>query len=238
MQQRLPLPFRLAFFLLVGLALILLTIIIRNRMGPSSVPPALVIINQPAPTPVDVSSGELILRDDFSGTQGAWVLSQTGQAFYADGVMVLHDRHFTGYGWARPHLRFADFVLDVDTWWQGGALGGRYGVQFSYQDEANYYAFMISNDGLYSISRQVNGQSQLLAEEFTTAIRPAGQINRLRLETHGQMARFFINDVYLLDITQAQIERGDIVLVAQKATGADSFRVAFDNLTIHVHPNR
>ncbi|MBP8002787.1 MAG: hypothetical protein KA338_26345, partial [Chloroflexi bacterium] len=197
--------------------------------------PVVTVLN-PAPTPLDVTTADVLLQDDFSGTNGSWALSPIEQAEYRDGALVLHDRHFSDFGWARPHLQFENYVLDVDTVWVGGAVGGVYGVYFGYQDEVNFYAFTISNDGYYTISRQIGGQEEILVNAFTNALHPARAFNHLRLEANGSSLRFFINDTYLTDLTETGLLRGDIVFIAQKIADTESFIVAFDNLVVHHHP--
>jgi len=236
MLRGLSFAFRVILLLVAILILVLFASFILKREEELPVVTVQTTVLNPAPALLNVEGADLLLRDDFNGTQGAWVLSEPDQALYQSGMMVLNDRHYDGFGWARPHLQFENFVLDTQARWIGGALGGIYGIFFGYLDENNYYAFTVSNDGWYRISHVQNGVAQVLDENLNIAVHPGGEINRFRLEVNNQNLRFFINEAYLVDIADTSWQRGDIMLVAQKAGESDNYLVAFDDITVHLYP--
>jgi hypothetical protein len=77
---------------------------------------------------------------------------------------------------------------------------------------------------------------ETLYEAFSTAVRSAGEANHIRIEAKGDNFRFFLNDTYLVDVQASAPQAGDIMLVAQKVEGTNSFQVGFDNLTLTLHP--
>ncbi|MCI0731106.1 MAG: hypothetical protein L0332_30885, partial [Chloroflexi bacterium] len=180
----------------------------------------------------------LLYQDNFEATQGSWELSQRDQAVYREGALILNDNLYGEAAWARPHLRFADFVLDVDARWLGGAVGGTYGLQFRHQDANNFYAFLVRNDGWFTIAQNKAEEWQILLESFSLAISRDGNTNHLHVEATGNNFRFFINDAYLADVQSDGPSSGDIVFFAQKVEGTEFIEVAFDNLVVALYPQR
>ena len=190
-----------------------------------------------APQPIIVTNDNIVFQDNFDQTVGAWELSPIQQADYVNGVMFLEDSNIDGAGWARPHLRFQDFVLDVDSRWLGGSVGGTYGVRFRLLDSGEFLGFYLHNDGWFTIVKDGSEQDTTLYESFSPAINQAGEPNHIHIEASGNNFRFFVNGGYLVDLQVDSPETGDIMFVAQKVTGTDSFRVGFDNLVIGLHPS-
>lgn len=189
-----------------------------------------------APQPIIAANSNIVFQDNFDQTVGAWELSPIKQAEYVNGVMFLDDSNIDGAGWARPHLRFQDFVLDVDSRWLGGSVGGTYGVRFRLQDSGEFLGFYLHNDGWFTIVQNGTESEGTLYEAFSSAISRAGEPNRIHIEANGNHFRFFVNGRYLVDIEAEAPKLGDIMFVAQKVEGTDSFRVGFDNLVIGLHP--
>ena len=97
--------------------------------------------------------------------------------------MVVVQRSYEAY--ARPHLTFDNYVLEVDARWSGGAVGGTYGVRFRDENRDNYYAIYIGNDGRYEIGKQVEGRWASLSQGFSDAIDRNGGINKFHIEANG-----------------------------------------------------
>jgi hypothetical protein len=221
---------------------------------PTSTPPP---TNTPTPIPLDVlyqqnlpipiEQTEVIFREDFSNPQSGWLLEE---AEYKDSEMALknkdnwHPIWGGGIALAYPHLRFDNFILEVDARWSGGAVGGHYGVLFRYRgDEPSsywykneFYDFVVGNDGRYSAGKWVDGERVVLLEGFLDALGHPGDINRIHIEANGPNMRFFINDQFLGNISDVEHDSGDIALTAQKPEGTQFFEASFDNVIIARHP--
>ncbi|MCP4425979.1 MAG: DUF1080 domain-containing protein [Chloroflexi bacterium] len=196
-----------------------------------------VTVVSPAPQPLSLNGSEIIYQDNFETSQGTWELSPAHQAEYAAGAIILTDNHYDQIGWARPHLKFDNFMLDVDCRWLGGSIGGEYGLQFRLQDEINAYAFTIRNDGWYVVAKNIEGEWRTLAEAFSSAINRSGDVNHLHIEANGQNLRFFVNNVYLTDVSSVDPSAGDIMFTAVKVDGTDQMQVGFDNLVVAFYPS-
>ena len=227
-------------FILIVLILVIIWIFItrRNETPTATEPDPNFITNvlSPAPAPIIVSNDMIVFQDNFDQTVGAWELSPVGQAAYTTGVMYLNDSHIEGVAWARPHLRFQDFILDIDSRWLGGSVGGNYGIHFRMQDSGEFLGFYVRNDGRFRIVQNGTGNESTLYEAFSPAISHAGEANHLRVEANGNTFRFFVNGGYLVDLQVAAGSAGDIMLVAEKAEGTETFQVGFDNLIVTLHP--
>jgi hypothetical protein len=191
----------------------------------------------PTPVPIDVAGLEIVFREDFSDPQSGWDRVSTLME-YKNGEMVLNHSRRTMRSSAstRPHLSFDNFVLEVDSRWSGGAVGGTYGVRFRYQDDGNYYALYIGNDGRYEIGKEANGKWSMLLEGFSDAINREGSLNRFHIEANGHDLRFFINGQFLGSVRNVDHDLGDIMLIAWKPEMADFFEVSFDNVIVAKHP--
>ena len=198
---------------------------------------SVVLTPQSPPVPAQVSQPLMQLEDDFEVDFRTWEFSPPDQAYYDRGALVLHDNIYEEPAWARPHLTFDNFVMDVYARWVGGALGGGYGIEFRVDDESgDYYRFTLHNDGRYKIGRQISGRWFEIVDEFSPSIARNGGLNKIRIEAIGDRFRFYVNDQFLIDIQQQGVAKGDIRLVAAKAEGTEEFLAAFDDLTIARHP--
>jgi hypothetical protein len=231
------------FIIVTILAFAIFVYVYNNRILNVEPPvPSEVIFVSPAPAPVPVLPADVLFQEGFdTDTSASWDMSIAGQAHIERGVMVLDDNQYNGPAFAQPHLLFDDVVIQAHTRWLTGAFGGRYGFQFRVQEQqdGDYYAFYIRNDGRYTIGKYMQGNWFTINEQFTDAIIRGGQVNLLRVEANGANLRFFINDTYIGDVTNEALGAGDVRLVAERAAGdTNSFAVAFDNIVISRHPER
>lgn len=226
------------FILIIIILVILWIVIIRPDSGQTAVeptPPFITNVLPTTPEPITIAAESIIFQDNFDQTAGAWELSPIKQAQYVSGIMLLDDTNISGAAWARPHLRFQDFVLNVSTRWISGSVGGAYGVRFRLTD-SEFLGFYLHNDGWFSIVQSSTLADGPLYEAFSTAISSAGEPNHIHIEAYGNHFRFFVNGRYLVDLEIESPATGDIMFVAQKVEGTNSFRVGFDNLVIGLHP--
>jgi len=227
-----------AIFTLIVVLLVVLWIVITRLSNPEAgaePPPFTAEVLSPAP-PITSIESNIVFQDNFDHTVGAWELSPIGQADYVNGVMFLEDSDINGEAWSRPHLRFQDFLLDIDSRWLGGSVGGSYGVRFRLQDTGEFLGLYVHNDGWFTVVQNGAESPVTLYEAFSPSISRAGEANRIHIEAKGNSFRFYVNGAYLVDVQIEAPVNGDIMLVAQKVEGTESFRVGFDNLVIALHP--
>jgi hypothetical protein len=90
---------------------------------------------------------------------------------------------------ANPNKNFAgEVIVEVDAAKVGGPDKNGFGVICRYQDENNYYRFMISSDGLMVISMKKNGAWSNLSSDVwepSNAINLGSASNHIRAECIG-----------------------------------------------------
>jgi len=130
----------------------------------------------------------------YEGELAAQVVSQEGDAALQIAVDAVQAGAFTVM-----EQMFGDFDLVVQARQVAGpedieAPG--FGVLFRHQDNNNFYAFMISGDGYYQVTRRLNGIDEELSDWAPTAAIQRGQaVNTIRVIGRGDTFTFFINDV-------------------------------------------
>lgn len=199
----------------------------------------------PTPTPIPIAGLDILLSDDFSNPMSGWDLKPSEldwnyrcyhEAQYLNDEMVLNVADDRECSAARPHLMFDNFILEVTSRWSGGAIGGRYGALFRYQDEDNYYGFYLRNNGRYEIGKRANGEWILVVEDFSDAIDRTGAPNRIHIEAQDRTLVFYVNGQFINAIHDVEHSVGDIVLYAYAPEGAEFFEASFDDIVITKHP--
>ena len=227
-------------FLIVTVILVIVWLLVTQSgaiaTDVAATPTVAANVLSPAPQLINSADLTILFTDNFDHSAGDWELSPVRQAQYVDGVMYLEDSKVTGAAWARPHLRFQDFVLDVHSRWLGGSVGGTYGVRFRLDDTGEFLGFYLHNDGWFNVVHNDSSGSTTLYEALSQAVNHAGEANHIHIEANGEHFRFFVNGAYLVDVQAAAPASGDIMFVAEKVEGTDDFRVGFDNLIIGLYP--
>jgi len=119
-----------------------------------------------APTPTLVAkSGDTLFYDDFTNTTSGW-----GHFTSAEGTM---DYDGSGYRflvnalqanfWSTPGKSFRDVRMEVDVAKLSGPDENRIGLLCRFV-ENNYYFFMVSSDGYYTIGKYVGGNAIQLGQ--------------------------------------------------------------------------
>lgn len=96
---------------------------------------------------------------------------------------------------APARWRFADFDYRVMGAAVGGPVDNGYGVVFRYRDPANHYAFYVSSDGYYKVTRTQGGQTTDLSTWIDSPViaQGIGGVNTLRVVGVGGSFRFEVN---------------------------------------------
>lgn len=207
--------------------------------------PVQITQQNPPPAPLTIAPESVIFQDTFEFSRESWEVAPAGEAVVDRGAMILNDMPFVdrgilaidnlpfdGEAFARPHLVFDNFIFNTHTRWLSGAVGGRYGIRFRLQDEDNFYAFYLSNEGRYIIGKTVGGEWREVTSDYHNAIALGGGVNLIQIEANGSNMRFFVNGTYITDMTDAEFGGGDIAIIAERTGTTDTYMVAFDNLTV------
>ena len=92
-----------------------------------------------------------------------------------------------------------DFVIETSISTPLSDASGLYGITFGRKNSSNEYSFLISTNGSY-LYRKFDNDKYTKIIPFTSndAIRTgAGATNKIKIEKHGSLIRFYINDQYM-----------------------------------------
>jgi len=177
-----------------------------------------------------------LFSDDFSDPDSGWdrVQAEEGVTDYDNGrYRIFVDQSQHDY-WANPGLSFTDVQVEADATKIGGPDDNDFGLICRYQDTENFYAFLISSDGYYSIMKYSGGSSETLGADAmlsTDAVIQGDSTNHLRADCIGDSLTLYANGERLHAVTDSAFSSGDVGLIAGTfdEPGAD---IAFDDFVV------
>jgi hypothetical protein len=189
--------------------------------------------NEPKVTP---TTSNVLFQDDFSDQDSGWNTSsdELGSVEYEDGGFRFFVNEVQFDYWSVPDLNFSDVHIEVDGKKAGGPDDNDFGVICRYQDEKNFYAFLISSDGYYGISKMKEGEHNVIGTDgmqYSDLILPGAATNRIGADCIGSRLVLYVNGEELLQIEDSEFTDGDIGLLAGTfdSPGVD---IVFDNLVV------
>ena len=178
----------------------------------------------------------VLFSDDFSDPSSGWnsYQGEEGVTDYDSGqyrIFVNQSRH--DY-WAYPGRSFTDVRVEVDATKAGGPDDNDFGVICRYQDTENFYAFLISSDGFYSIMKYSGGNSETLGADAmlaTDVVNQGSATNHIRADCVGDSLSLYANGDRLHAVTDSTFSSGDVGLIAGTfdEAGAD---IVFDDFVV------
>ncbi|UCC53247.1 MAG: hypothetical protein JSV68_04620 [Anaerolineaceae bacterium] len=192
--------------------------------------------------PDSCDSVSAIFEDDFSGEQNCgWLEYNRGGAVAAidGGSLIISTSNPGEIWWTNPERAFNDVIVEVNTEQLGGPDDNAYGIICRYQDEENFYLFLISGDGYYAIGKYKSGQDRVtyLTEDGQFAksdqINQGVAVNQLQASCVGNELSLSVNSYPLLTVIDSDFIGGDIGL-AVSALQQGTVEVEFDDLRVMV----
>jgi len=187
-------------------------------------------------TPTSIpQSGETLFYDDFSNPSTGWdhFTSAEGTMDYdGSGYRFLVNALQANF-WSTPGKSFRDVRMEVDVAKLSGPDENRIGLICRFV-EGNYYFFMVSSDGYYTIGKYIGGNAIQLGQsemQYNDAIHQGLAVNHLRADCIGNSLTFYINGNPVAQAQDADFSEGDVgLLVGTFAQpGVD---VIFDNFVV------
>lgn len=179
-----------------------------------------------------ISDEPILFADDFTRQTGGWRTHEDRLSFVGytqDGFRLWVD--LPDYQvWSRPGLNFKDTHTYTRVEKVAGPNDNLLGVMCRYQDEGNYYAFVISSDGYYGIIKKQAGVQSLLGFDqmgFNEAVHRGDAVNEILAICQGDQLVLFVNEVKLLQVSDATFSNGDAGLIAGNR-GQPGVDVRFD----------
>jgi len=188
--------------------------------------------------PVDPET-RLVFQDDFSNPESGWHVQAgpAGSMGYQESLFWIQvQAPQTNLVASLPENYW--FPVDVEVEVQArkavGPNDNLFGVICRYQDDLNYYWFVISSDGYYGIGKVKEGRVMLINRDQmppSEVIQQNDSWNNLRATCIGSTLSFYVNG-YLVDHQQdADFAAGNIGLMAGSGATGQVF-VTFDRLMV------
>ena len=177
--------------------------------------------------------------EPFDGA-GTWMVGEDADAsgLVQDGSYEIVINSISDTFWVTAGKDFSDGVFEVEATPLEGALDNGYGMIFRVdEDDGDFYLFKISSDGYGFIGRCQNHCQETQAfvsnDWFPSPniIEGFGETNKLRVSAAGSEMTFYVNDVEVGQITNDELKRGDIGLIAE-TFAPGGVRIAFDNFKV------
>ncbi len=190
--------------------------------------------------PDSCDSSFALFEDDFSGEQNCgWLEYNRGGVVTAieDGVMKISTSSPGEIWWTNAERGFDDIVINVTSRQVSGSDDNAYGVICRYQDEENFYLFLISGDGYYAIGKYQSGEDRVtyLTEDGQFAqsdqINQGAATNQIQVRCVDSELSLAVNGYPLLTVNDSEFAGGDIGL-AVSALEQGTVEVHFDDIQV------
>lgn len=183
---------------------------------------------------------DVLFFDDFNGEQNCgWATYNRGgeNVTIENAAMRITVSQRGQLWWTNPGRDFDDVVIRAEARQVAGPNDNAYGLICRYQNEENFYVFLVSGDGYYAIGKYQSGNENVVYLTETgqflqsEAINQGVASNELRVACVGNQLSLDVNGVPLLTVTDPTFVTGDIGLAAstlQSETGV----IEFDNVQV------
>lgn len=174
----------------------------------------------PAASPTNLPQEEIpaaLFVDDFD-TETGWVTEKNDRYGYEwiEGGYFIYVNVPSAQVHSVRSLDVDNVRLQTEGAQIAGPADGYYGVVCRFQDANNYYAFLVSNNGFYSIAKMENATFSTIQEgqDETGDVLVQGAPNVVRGDCINQTLTLFVNDQKLLEIQDVLFDEGVIGLIA------------------------
>ena len=181
--------------------------------------------------------GQVLFQDDFSNPKSGWL-----EATNANGSMGYVDDSYQmlvispGYDLrAYSGHPYRDVQVEVDATRLSGPVYNRFGLTCRVQDVNNFYFFVISSDGYYTIGKINQGVTTHLGQEmmaFSGSILQGSALNHLRFDCIGNTLKGYVNGQLIALTDDADFVRGDTGLISGTFSEGSVY-VSFDNFVVY-----
>lgn len=190
--------------------------------------------------PDTCDSEGILFFDDFDGEQECgWVLYNRGGgvAGIENEAMQLTVTQPGQLWWTNPGRSFGDVIIKAEARQVDGPNDNAYGLICRYQNEENFYVFLVSGDGYYSIAKYQSGTENVtyLTEDQqfqeSEVINQGIASNELEARCIGNQLSLIVNGIPLATVTDPTFVVGDIGLAASTLQPGTAI-IQFDNVQV------
>jgi len=187
--------------------------------------------------PTSYKSGEVILADDFSSPNFEWdVWKRTDNstvAYYEDGLVFVINSPNTDYV-STVNSIYENTHMEVLAANLNGLMNNGFGLVCRYQDDDNYYAFLVSSDGYFGILRVLYGGFTVLNSgkmQYSDIIKQGEAINHIRADCVGNQLTLYVNNNQLAQVEDDVFSEGLVGLTASSFEEPGT-AILFDNFLV------
>jgi hypothetical protein len=163
------------------------------------------------------SPGEVLYQEDFEDNTTGWarIKNENGIMDYDSGGYRMLVRQPQLNIWSTSEQNFGDVRIEADVIKLNGPDENRMGLMCRYQ-AGDYYFFIISNDGFYTIGKFMGGHALLLGQSEMQASETIqdGASNHLRADCIGNTLTFYINYAQVATAQDTDLANGDVGVLA------------------------
>lgn len=178
--------------------------------------------------------GDVLYQEFFADNTSGWdrVLNDGGIMDYDSGGYRILVRQPDMNFWSTPSGNFGDVRVEADVTRLNGPDENRAGLMCRYQN-GNYYFFIISNDGFFTIGKFTGGQAVLIGQEsmVPSEFIQADGINHLRADCIGETLTFYVNFNQVASTLDSDFATGGVGLLAG-AFNEPGVDVLFQNFVV------
>jgi hypothetical protein len=189
------------------------------------------------PAELQQKNDNILLIDDFSSNLNNWKVweNEEGSAvsYFQQGLVFIVNIPQYDYI-SVPNGSFDDVRIEATANKLTGSDDNDYGIVCRYQNEKNYYSFIISSDGYFGIIKVKEGKYQLLNNtslEFNPLIQTGNEFNYLRMDCIGNTISVYVNNAKLAEATDTDFAIGKVGLMAGSFS-KPGVAILFDNFLV------
>lgn len=190
----------------------------------------------PSGAPPPSPSGGLLFEDNFTDPTSGWpkYSGDTQEGDYVNGEYSLQVKKSIPLTWTNNLSAgtFKDLRLEIDARLFSGPNQSSYGVIFRQQDTNNYYFFLVSGQGDYTLAKRVRGVLTVLQNKTVPAFINQGNItNHLKVVCKGSQIGVDCNGHQLATVTDTSFAEGRLGLILEALNPPACAH--FDNLKVY-----
>lgn len=181
------------------------------------------------------NAGQVVFEDDFSNPKSGWLSSsnENGRRAYENGEYTIDVTASMYWFWTDQYFSYDNLMAEADVRVVRRVGDADYGFICGMQDDDNFTALEISEDGYFTIWKQVNDENVTLLN-WTYSDRLAGSgPYRLAVQCGRESLRLAVDGVLLGEVHDPDFRPGGFGMIAGTFEKG-GFKVAFDNLVLMI----
>ena len=181
------------------------------------------------------NSGDVIFEDDFSNSGSGWLSTsdEDGKRAYENGEYTIEVTSSMYWYWSDQYFAYDALMAEADVRVVKSVGDADYGFVCGLQDDQNFTALEISEDGYFTIWKQVEDDFVTLIDwTYSEQLAGSGPY-RLAAQCSREKLLLAVDGVLLGEVQDPDFRPGSFGMIAGTFDNG-SFKVAFDNLIIMI----